>query len=136
MDEKTPLVPGGTFGVLETDSNHAPISQQPPCSKTEFWSSSSSIRKSVLISPHSNKEIITRHQLLLAGNIGTAVFLIRDAVLGDFVEDPAAGAYDPFSASNAEQVIRNELSIQCRRIYVAAGHCYVSYILRLDFWYH
>jgi hypothetical protein len=134
MDEKTPLVPGGTFGVLEPDST----SQRPPSSKTEFWSSSSSIRKSVLISPHSSctKDIITRHQLLLAGNIGTAVFLIRDAVLGDFVEDPTAGAYDPFSASNTEQVIRNELSIQCRRIYVAAGHCYVSYIMRLDFWYY
>ena len=59
---------------------------------------------------------IKRHELL-AGNIGTAAYLIRDAVLGDeyVVEDPTIGAYNPFSSSNAKNLLRNEISIMCRK---------------------
>ena len=73
-----------------------------------------SIRKALL--PQRSMNDIKRHELL-AGNIGTAAYLIRDAVLGDdhAVEDPTSGAYNPFSSSNSKNVLLNEISIICRK---------------------
>jgi hypothetical protein len=60
----------------------------------------------------------TKRRALLSGNIGAAAYLIRDAVVGDnnsVVEDPTTGAYNPFSSTNSNHVIRNEISITCRK---------------------
>jgi hypothetical protein len=69
----------------------------------------------VFVSQRSMNDI-KRHELL-AGNVGIAAYLIRDAVLGDdyAVEDPVDGAYNPFSSSNTKNVLRNEISIICRK---------------------
>lgn len=71
--------------------------------------------RDVLLSQRSINDI--KRQQLLAGNIGTAAYLIRDAVLGDAyaVEDPTIGAYNPFSSSNSKNVLLNEISIICRK---------------------
>lgn len=69
----------------------------------------------VMFSGHSTDDK-KRHKLL-AGNVGAAAYLIRDAVIGDdyMVEDPSNGAYNPFSSSNSNFVIRNETSKTCRK---------------------
>jgi len=58
-----------------------------------------------------------RRHALHASHIGAAAFLIRDAVLGDQVEDPAEGAYDPYQSANETdfEKFRNSVALLCRQ---------------------
>lgn len=79
---------------------------------------SSIIDHFVFLDPPTEQEAIRRHDaLLLQPGIGPAAFLLRDAVMGDNVENPAEGAYVPyFSDSTTTNTRINRLSIVCRRL--------------------
>lgn len=55
-----------------------------------------------------------RDKALEKQGVGEAAFLIRDAVLGSEVENPAEGAYNPYQ--NQDHVFKNAVSIVCRRV--------------------
>ena len=67
---------------------------------------------------HSDRER-HRHQLRGASRacLGTAAALVRDCVLGDEVENPSEGCYDPYTASNETdgEKLRNAVALGCRR---------------------
>lgn len=55
-----------------------------------------------------------RDKALEKPGIVEAAFLIRDAILGSEVENPAEGAYNPYQ--NQDHAFRNAISIVCRRL--------------------
>lgn len=64
----------------------------------------------------STEDVSTSERMRLTKHlpeIGAAAFLVRDAVLLE-VENPAEGAYDPYS--DPSQKIRNDISTVCRRL--------------------
>jgi hypothetical protein len=58
-----------------------------------------------------------RDQALQIQGVGPAAFLIRDAVLGQEVENPAEGEYDPYLHLHEEHnMLKNTVSVACRRL--------------------
>ena len=57
---------------------------------------------------------LERDKALEKPGVGEAAFLIRDAILGSEVENPAEGAYNPYQ--NQDHAFKNTVSIVCRRL--------------------
>lgn len=116
MDETTHLLLPEQLRNIDSDRHTVNIERnvrtQSPTQENNWWENS---LRNVILSQRSIND--TKRHELLSGNIGTAAYLIRDAVLGDnyVVEDPTIGAYNPFSSIHSNNVLRNEISIRCRK---------------------
>ena len=111
------LAPDSMTGAYENNNNNSN-------SKSNSKSNSSRNKLRTLTrfmlqaTTHSDRER-HRHQLRGASRacLGTAAALVRDCVLGDEVENPSEGCYDPYTASNETdgEKLRNAVALGCRR---------------------
>ena len=102
--EDTPLIPSSAGEKLRqvADQVRFSLDKQPSFST---W--------------HNLLEKLTRSErdvALAKEGVGAAAFLIRDAVVGQDVENPAEGNYDPYDPRVAHDEFRNTVSIVCHRL--------------------
>lgn len=98
-----------------TVEEKTPLVGKAASKRRRWWKLLRDHRTNLIESLAESKERQERRRKLHTSNVGAAAFLIRDAVLGDQVENPAEGAYNPYHQDNESQVTMNQISIQCRR---------------------
>ena len=85
-----------------------------------------------------NRDNSSRESALFRDGVGPAAFLIRDAVLGLNLENPAEGSYDPYAPTTANYKLRNKFSVFCHRVcasrfFIRSFHLSCWFLLLLTF---
>ena len=112
--EGTPLLIGRSNSIRATVPKNTGSDSSPSIRKRPKLRTLAQFATSDFFQSYSDSE--RRRHALHASHIGAAAFLIRDAVLGDQVEDPSEGAYDPYQSANETdfEKFRNSVALLCR----------------------